>query len=104
MECCFDLVGARQHGVAGYEGISWSTDHSYPLNADGNETQIQVFANWPMSHARRVTTDNTKNLEYHVVAAIRKLQTDKTVPRKTHGHTMLKRVTVFCETKRNETK
>ena len=33
-----------------------------------DETQIQTFANWPMSHAKRVTRDNRKNPEYHVVA------------------------------------
>ena len=37
-----------------------------------DETQIQILANWPMSHAKRVTRDNRKNLEYRVVAAIRK--------------------------------
>ena len=36
-----------------------------------DETQIQILANWPMSHAKRVTRDNWKNPEYHVVAAIR---------------------------------
>ena len=35
-----------------------------------DETQIQIFANWPMSHAKHATRDNRKNLEYHVVAAI----------------------------------
>ena len=39
--------------------------------------QIQIFADWPMSHAKRVTKDNGKNSEYHVVAAIRRLRTDK---------------------------
>ena len=29
-----------------------------------DETQIQVFASWPMSHAKRVTRDNRKNSEY----------------------------------------
>ena len=33
----FDLVGSRQQGVASYEVIGWSTDHSYLLNADGND-------------------------------------------------------------------
>ena len=42
-----------------------------------DETQIQIFANWPMSHAKRVTTDNRKNPEYRVIAAIRKLRTEK---------------------------
>ena len=36
-----------------------------------DETQIQILASWPMSHAKRVTRDNWKNPEYHVVAAIR---------------------------------
>ena len=32
-----------------------------------DETQIeQSLANIPMSHAKRVTTDNRKNPEYHV--------------------------------------
>ena len=43
-----------------------------------DETQIQIFANWPMSHAKRMTGDNGKNQKYHV-AAIRKLRT-QTVP------------------------
>ena len=37
------------------------------------ETQIQIFANWPVSHAKRVIRDR-------VVAAIRKLRTDKNCP------------------------
>ena len=45
-----------------------------------DETQIQIFVHWPMSHAKRVTRDNRKNPEYHVVAAIRKLRTDKNCP------------------------
>ena len=55
-----------------------------------DETQIQKFANWSMSHAKRVTRANRKNPEYHVVAAIGKLWTDKTVPQENHGQTMLK--------------
>ena len=45
-----------------------------------DETRTQIFANWPMSHAKCVTRDNRKNPEYHVVAAIRKLRTDKNCP------------------------
>ena len=45
-----------------------------------DETQIQIFANWPMSHAKRVTGDNRKNPEYRVIAAIRKLRTDTNCP------------------------
>ena len=36
------------------------------MTSDG--TQIQILANWPMSHAKRVTRDNWKNPEYHVGA------------------------------------
>ena len=35
-----------------------------------DETQIQMFADWPMSHAQRVTTDTKQNPEYiiqHVI-------------------------------------
>ena len=42
-----------------------------------DETQIQIFANWSMSHAKHVRKDKRKNPEYHVVAAVRKLRTDK---------------------------
>ena len=33
-----------------------------------------------MSHAKRVTRDNRKNPEYHVVVPIRKLRTDTNCP------------------------
>ena len=55
-----------------------------------DETQIQIFANWPMSHAKRATRDKRKNPEYHVVAAIRKLRTDTNCPAGKSGQTMLK--------------
>ena len=55
-----------------------------------DEIQIQIFAHWPMSHVKRVTRDNRKNPEYHVVAAIRKLRTDKNCPQENHRQTMLK--------------
>ena len=45
-----------------------------------DETQIQTFADWPMSHTKRVTKDNRKYPEYHVVVAIKRLQTDKNCP------------------------
>ena len=54
-----------------------------------DETQIHIFADWLMSHANRVTMDNSKNPDYRVVAATRKLRTDKTVPQKNHGQTIL---------------
>ena len=44
-----------------------------------DETQIQIFANWPVSHAKRVTGDNGKNPEYHF-AAIRNCGQTQTVP------------------------
>ena len=55
-----DLVGSHQHGVASYEVISCSTDihilTKMVMTSDG--TQIQIFASWPMSRAKRVTRDN----------------------------------------------
>ena len=33
-----------------------------------DETQIQMFADLPRSHAKRVTRDNRKNPEYRVIA------------------------------------
>ena len=45
-----------------------------------DESQIQIFADWLMSHAKRVTKDKRNYPEYHVVAAIRRLWTDKNCP------------------------
>ena len=55
------------------EVFSWSTDIHIltKMVMTSDETQIQIFANWPLSHAKRVTRDNWKDPEYHVVAAIR---------------------------------
>ena len=64
-----------------------------------DETQIQTFANWPMSHAKRVTRDNRKNPEYRVVAAIRKLWTDTNCPAGKLWPNYVKNeqhITVFC--------
>ena len=47
-----------------------------------DETQIQIFADWPMSHAKRVTKDNKKSPGYHVLVTIKRLLTEKTVPYK----------------------
>ena len=47
-----------------------------------DETQIQILANWPMSHVKRVTRDSWKNPEYRAIATIRKLRTDKLSRRK----------------------
>ena len=84
MDSCFDLVGSLQHGVASCEVFSWSTDihktHYMQMVMTSDETQIQIFANWPMSHAKRVTRDKRKNSEYRVAAAIRKLRTDTNCP------------------------
>ena len=56
-----------------YEIFSWSTDIHIltKMVMTSNGTQIQILANWPMSHAKLVTRDNWKNPEYHVIAAIR---------------------------------
>ena len=75
------------------EVIGWSTDH--PINAlqmvmNSDETQIQIFADCPMSHAKHTTKDNRKNAEYHVDVAIMRLRVDKTIPRKNHSQTMIK--------------
>ena len=72
MDSCFDLVGSRQGGVASYEIFSWSTDIHIltKMVMTSDETQIQILANWPMSHAKHVTRDNWKNPEYHVVTEI----------------------------------
>ena len=35
-----------------------------------DETQIEIFTNWPMSHAKRVAKDYRENPDYHVVAVI----------------------------------
>ena len=44
-----------------------------------DETQIQIFANWPMSHAL-TSEQQEKNPEYRIVVAIRKLPTDINCP------------------------
>ena len=44
------------------------------------ETQIQFFADWPMSQAKRVTKNNRKNPEYHFAVAIGRLVADKNCP------------------------
>ena len=56
MHTCFDLVGSRQHGVVSYEIFSWSTDIHIltKMVMTSDETQIQILANWPMSHAKRL--------------------------------------------------
>ena len=73
VDSCFDLVRSHQYGIASYEVFSWSTDiHTL--------TEVQILANWPMSHAKRVTRDNWKNPEYHVIAALRNLRTDTNCP------------------------
>lgn len=42
-----------------------------------DETKIkQIFADWP-TVTKRVTKDNKKNPEYHVVVAIKRLRTGK---------------------------
>ena len=82
MKSSFDLVDSRQHGVASYGVFSWSTDIHIltKMVMTSDETQIQILANWSVSHAKRVTRDNSKNPEYRVVAAIRKLRTDTNCP------------------------
>ena len=82
VDSCFDLVRSHQYGIARYKVFSWSTDiHTLTkMVMTSDETQIQILANWPMSHAKRVTRDNWKNPEYHVIAALRNLRTDTICP------------------------
>ena len=82
VDSCFDLVRSHQYGIASYGVFSWSTDiHTLTqMVMTSDETQIQILANWPMSHAKRVTRDNWKNPEYHVIAALRNLRTDTNCP------------------------
>ena len=82
VDSCFDLVWSHQYGIASYGVFSWSTDIHIltEMVMTSDETQIQIFANWPMSHAKRVTRDNWKNTEYHVIAALRNLRTDTNCP------------------------
>ena len=70
VDSCFDLVRSHQYGIASYGVFSWSTDiHTLTeMVMTSDETQIQILANWPMLHAKRVTRDNWKNPEYHVIA------------------------------------
>ena len=82
VDSCFDLVRSHQYGIASYEVFSWSTDiHTLTkMVMTSDETQIQILANWSMSHAKRVTRDNWKNPEYHVTVALRNLRTDTNCP------------------------
>ena len=82
VDSCFDFVRSHQYGIASYEVFSWSTDIHIltKMVMTSDETQIQILAKWPMSHAKRVTRDNWKNPEYHVIAALRNLRTDTNYP------------------------
>ena len=42
--------------------------------------RLRALRYWPMSHAKRVTRDNWKNPEYHIIAALRNLRTDTNCP------------------------
>ena len=79
VDSCFDLVGYRQHGVASNEVISWSTDHPCPLNADDDDLKWNSNPNFCRfaNVTKRLTKDNRKNPEYHVIAVMRKLWADK---------------------------
>ena len=44
-----DLVESRQHGVASDDVISWTTDHPYSLNADGNDIRWNSNQSWVLS-------------------------------------------------------
>ena len=77
----FWVSSARWSKLWSIQLVDWySQTHCMQMVMTSDETQIQTFANWPMSHAKRVTRDNRKNPEYRVVAAIRKLWTDTNCP------------------------
>ena len=87
VDSCFDLVGSRPAArcskLWSIQLVDWySQTHYMQMVMTPDETQIQILANWPMSHAKRVTRDNWKSPEYRVIAAIRKLRTDKLSRRK----------------------
>ena len=53
-----------------------------------DETEIQIFADWPMSSVKHMTKDNRKNPEYHIVVAARSMLRDKNCPAEKSGPTM----------------
>ena len=92
MDSCFGLNGSRQHGVAvkskatrwlsyrllnaptSFPGSSLFLPRESTLVAAGHVSLGNEFK----SHTKRVTQDNRKNPEYHVVVAITRMRTDKT--------------------------
>ena len=40
--------------------------HHMQIVMTSDQIQIRIFANWPMSHAKRLTRDDRKNPEYRV--------------------------------------
>ena len=79
---CFDLVGSGQHDVASNKVIGCSTDH--PLNAYSDDLRFSNPNFWRLANMqKRVTKDNSENPEYHVFAAISRLQTAKSPSRRT---------------------
>ena len=60
-----------------------------------DETQTEMFSDWPLPDAKHVTADTWQSSEYHVVVDIKRrvsLETcgqTKTVPQKIHGQTRL---------------
>ena len=55
-----------------------------------DETQIQIFANWPMSHAKRMTRDNGKIQNIMSLPRQGNCGQTQTVPQENHGQTKLK--------------
>ena len=53
-----------------------------------DETQIQIFANWPMSQAKRVTRDNRKKSRISCHCRDKETADRQTVPQENHGQTM----------------
>ena len=81
VDSCFDLVESLQHGVASCEVFSWSIDIHKPAIYRWWWPQMKLLSkSLPIGQCHMqnasVRRDNRKNLEYRVLAAIRKLRTD----------------------------
>ena len=74
------LVSTAYQAIWSNQLVDWYPYTHYKMVMTSDGTRIQILANWPVSHAKRVTRDNRKNPEYHVVVPIRKLRTDTNCP------------------------
>ena len=74
----FDLVESRQHGVASNKVISLSTDHSYPLNADGNDLRWNSNPNLcRLANVTCKTRDKGQHEKFRISCCCRDKETAK---------------------------